>query len=83
MPMIEQTKFSFDDHVSLDARWMKLEIPPNVSSITNIAADKDHIEFEDHRVRDERNTAQTNWRFLTFWVSSAAGIVLIAVWALT
>lgn len=81
--MIEQANFSFDEPVSLDARWMKLEIPPNVSLIANTAADELLIEFEDHRLHDERNTSRTNWSFLTFWVSCAAGIVSIAVWALT
>jgi hypothetical protein len=81
--MIEQEKCSFDDHVSFDARWMQLEIPLNVNSITNTATDKPHSEFEDHRAQDERNTPQTDWPFLAFWVSYAAGIVFIAVWALT
>jgi hypothetical protein len=81
--MIEQAEFSFDDHASFDARWMQLEIPLNVSSTTNPAADKVHTEFEDHRVQDERSTPQTEWPFLTFWVSYVLGIVFIAVWALT
>jgi hypothetical protein len=80
--MIEQAKFSFDDHVSFDARWMQLEIPLNVSSTTDTATDKLHSEFEDHRVQDERNTPQIDWPFLTFWVSYAVGTVFIAVWAL-
>ena len=81
--MIEQAKFSFDDHVSFDARSMQLKIPLNVNSTTNSATDKPHSEFEDHRAQDERNTPQTDLPFLTFWVSYAAGIVFIAVWALT
>ena len=65
--MIEQAKCSLDDHVSFDARWMQLEIPLNVNSITNTATDKPHSEFEDHRAQDERNTPQTDWPFLAFW----------------
>ncbi|MCI0562753.1 MAG: hypothetical protein MN733_30090 [Nitrososphaera sp.] len=61
--MIEQAKFSFDDHVSSDARWMQLEIPLNVGSTNNTATDKLHTEFEDHRVLDERNTPQIDWSF--------------------
>ena len=83
IPMIEQAKFSFHDHVSFDARWMQLEIPLNINSTTNPATDKPHSEFEDHRAQDERNTPQTDWPVLTSWVSYAAGIVFIAVWALT
>jgi|SRR4029434_858226 hypothetical protein len=81
--MIEKAKFSFDDHVSFDARSMQLEIPLIVNSTTNTATDKLHSEFEDHRVQDEQNTLQMDWLFLTFWTSYAAGIVSIAVWALT
>ena len=81
--MIEQAKFSFDDQVGFDARWMQLEIPLHVSSTTSTATDKLHSEFEDHRVQDEQNTPQINWLFLTFWTSYAAGIASIAVWALT
>jgi hypothetical protein len=80
--MIEQAKFSFDDQVSFDARLMQLEIP-NVSSTTSTATDKLHSEFEDHRLQDEQNTPQIDWLFLTFWTSYGAGIVSIAVWALT
>jgi hypothetical protein len=83
IPMIEQAKFSFDEHVSFDARSMQLEIPLNVNSTTNTATDKLHSEFEDHRVQDEQNTPQMDWLFLTFWTSYAAGIASIAVWALT
>lgn len=83
MPMIEQAKFSFDDQVSFDARWIQLEIPLNVSSTTNPSTDKLHTQFEDHRIQDGRNIPQTDWPFLTFWVSYAAAIVFIAVWALT
>jgi len=81
--MIEQAKFSFDDQVSFDARLMQLEIPLNVSSTTSTATDKLHSKFEDHRVQDEQNTPQIDWLFLTFWTSYAAGIVYIAVSALT
>ena len=81
--MIEQAKFSFDDHVSFDARWTQLEMPLNVSSTTNTVADKLHSEFEDHRVQDEQHKPQIDWLFLTFWTSYAAGIVSIAVWTLT
>jgi hypothetical protein len=81
--MIEQAKFSFDDHVSFDARSMQLEIPLIVRSTTNTATVKLHREFEDHRVQDERNTPQIDWPFLTFWVSYAVGTVFIAAWALT
>jgi hypothetical protein len=81
--MIEQAKFSFDDQVSFNARLMLLEIPLNVSSTTRTATDKLHSEFEDHRVQDEQNTPQIDWPFLTFWTSYVAGIVYIAVWALT
>jgi hypothetical protein len=66
--MIEQAKFSVDDY-GFDARSMQTE-----------ATDKFLSEFEDHRALDERNRAQINWPFLTFWVSYAAGIVFIAVW---
>ena len=79
----QQAKLSFDDHVSFDARSMQLEIPLIVNSTTNTATDKLHSEFEDHRVQDEQNTLQMDWLFLTFWTSYAAGIVSIAVWALT
>jgi hypothetical protein len=81
--MIEQAKFSFDDHVSFDARWMQLEIPLLVSSTTSTATVKLRNEFEDHRVQDEQIAPQIDWLFLTFWTSYAAGIVFIAVWALT
>ena len=81
--MIERAKFSFKDQVSFDARLMQLEIPLNISSTTNTATDKLHSEFEDPWVQDEQNTPQINWLFLTFWTSYAAGIVSIAVWALT
>jgi hypothetical protein len=81
--VIEPAKFSFDDHVSFDARWMQLEIPLNVIARQPIPrTDKLHSEFEDHRVQDERNTPQIDWPFLTFWVSYAVGTVFIAVWAL-
>lgn len=76
--MIEQAKFSFDDHVSFDAQSMQLEIPLNHISTTNSAT-----EFEDYRIQDEKNTPQIDWPFLTFWVSYPAAIVFIAVWALT
>jgi hypothetical protein len=81
--MIEQAKFSSDDQVTFGARSIQLEIPVNVSSTTNTATDTLHSEFEDHRVQDERHTPQIDWLFLTFWTSYAAGIVSIAVWALT
>ena len=81
--MIEVAKLSFDEQVSFDAQSMQLEIPLNVSSTTSTATDKLHREFEDHRVRAERNTSQIDWPFLTFWTSYAAGVVFIAVWALT
>ncbi|HXV84184.1 MAG TPA: hypothetical protein VEG60_30400 [Candidatus Binatia bacterium] len=81
--MIEQENFSFDDHVSIDAGWMQVEIPPDVILTTNTAIDQLHSEFEDHRIQDERNIPQTDWPFLTFWVSYAAGIVFISVWVLT
>jgi hypothetical protein len=61
--MSEQAKFSFDDHVSLEARSMQLEIPLNVRSTTNTAIDKLHSEFEDHRVQDEQQTPQIDWSF--------------------
>jgi hypothetical protein len=80
--MIEQAKFSFDDHVSFDARSMQLEIPLIVRSTINTATVKLHREFEDHRVQHE-HTPQIDWPFLTFWVSYAVAIVFIAVWALT
>lgn len=81
--MLQQAKFSFDDHVSFDAQGMALEIPLNGSSPTNITTDELHSEFEDHRVQDERNTPQTDWPFLTFWFSYAAGIVFVVFWTLT
>jgi hypothetical protein len=81
--MIEQAKFSIDDHMSFDARWSQLEIPLNVSSITSSATDKLHSEFEDYRVKDEPTAPQINWSFLTFWASYAAAIVSIVAWALT
>jgi hypothetical protein len=83
IPMIEQAKFSFDDHVSFDARSMQLEIPLSVSSTSSIATDKLHREFEDQRVQDEQNTPRIYWPFLIFLVSYAALIVSIGVWALS
>ena len=80
--MIEQAKFSFDDHVSCDARWIELEIPLNVGATTNTATDKLQSEFEDHRVQDEQKTLRIDWSFLTFWVSYTAAIVSIVVWVL-
>ena len=81
--MIEQAKFSFEDHLSFDARSMQLEIPLNVSSTCSTATDKLRLEFEDHRVQDEQNTTQIYWPFLIFLVSYAAFIVSIGVWVLT
>ena len=81
--MIEQAKFSFDDQVSFDARSIQLEIPLNVSSTSDTVTDTLHGEFEDDRVHDEQHTPQIDWPFLSFWTSYAAGIVSIAVWALT
>lgn len=80
--MIEQAKFSFDDHVSFDARSIQLEIPLLVSSPTSTATVKLHSEFEDHRVQDEQITPQIDWLYLTFWTSYAA-VIVFAVWALT
>jgi hypothetical protein len=82
IPMIEKAKFSFDDHVSFDARSMQLEIPLFVRSTTNTATVKLHSEFEDHRVQDE-HTPQIDWPFLTFWFSYAVAIVFIALLVLT
>jgi hypothetical protein len=81
--MIEQAKFSFDDHASFDARSMQLEIPLNVSSTIDTVTDKLHREFEDHRVQDEENTTQIYWPFLIFLASCAAFIVSIGVWVLS
>ena len=80
--MIDQAKFSFDDHVSFDARSMQLEIPLIVRPTSNTASVKLHSEFEDHRVQDEPNTPQIDWLYLTFWTSYAA-VIVFAVWALT
>jgi hypothetical protein len=63
IPMIEQAKFSFDDHASFDAHGMGLEIPLNIGSTNNTATDKLDTQFEDHRVLDERNTPQIDWSF--------------------
>jgi hypothetical protein len=80
--MTEQAQFSFDDQVSFDARSIQLETPLNVSSATDTATDTLHGEFEDHRA-NEHHRPRIDWLFLTFWTSYAAGIVSIAVWALT
>jgi hypothetical protein len=75
-------KASIGDRVDFDPRSMPLDKTLDVGWTIDTTANKLHCEFEDQRMQGEQIPSRSDWPFLALWLSSAAGILSIAVWAL-
>jgi hypothetical protein len=80
--MIEHTKLSVGERAGFHPRSMQPDLPFDDGRTTKKAADKLRRGFNDRRPQGERIPPRADWLFITFWISYAAGILCIAVWAL-